>query len=389
MNRMNELTEIVPSEPDFTIDWNRIENGFMHIYAADMARTQQNPKYHAEGDVWTHTKMVCESLVSYDMYRQLSDRHRQELFIAALLHDVGKISTTRLENGEWTSPNHAIVGANIVRELMWRDYGLCGTKELQNFRETICLLVRYHMTAPYIFESNDPDFRLIKTASNGELALDFTLKLLFILSKADVEGKISENNRKSSETVILDAELAKEAGCYHHPLRFSSSYAEFAYLLGRNVTPDTELYNDTQLEVILLCGLPGTGKDTWINERYADYPVVSLDDIREEYGISPVGDQQEVVRIAKARAKQYLRDKQSFVWNATSITTDIRSQLINLFVRYHAYVKIVFLETEWEENRRRNSERLDKVPESVIERMLKKLILPERFEAHEVEWICV
>lgn len=389
MNRLNELTAIVPSEPDFTIDWNRIEKGFMRMYADDMARTLQNPKYHAEGDVWSHTKMVCESLVSYDMYRQLSDRHRQELFIAALLHDVGKISTTKLENGEWTSPNHAIVGANIVRELMWRDYGLCGTKELQNFRETICLLVRYHMTAPYIFESDDPDFRLIKTASNGELAPDFTLKLLFILSKADVEGKISENNRKSSETVILDAELAKEAGCYHHPLRFSSSYTEFAYLSGRNVTPDTELYNDTQLEVILLSGLPGTGKDTWINKNYADYPMVSLDGIREEFGISPVGNQQEVVRISKARAKQYLRDKQSFVWNATSITADIRSQLINLFICYRAYVKIVFLETDWEENLRRNAERSDKVPESVIERMLKKLILPERFEAHEVEWICV
>lgn len=389
MYRMNELIEIVPSEPDFTVDWDRIENGVMRYFVSAMSKTQQNPRYHAEGNVWIHTKMVIESLVKEPEYRSLNERQRQELFIAALLHDVGKISTTKLENGEWTSPNHAIVGANIVRDLLWREYGLCGTKELQNFRETICLLVRYHMTAPYIFESDDPAFRLIKTASNGELAPDFSLELLLILSKADIEGKISEGNRKSADTVILDAELAKEAGCYHHPVRFSSAYTEFAYLSGRNVTPDTELYNDTQLEVILLSGLPGTGKDTWINEHYADYPVVSLDDIRKEYGISPVGNQQEVARIAKARAKQYLRDKQSFVWNATSITADIRSQLINLFVRYHAYVKIVFLETEWEENLRRNAERMNKVSESVIERMLKKLILPERFEAHEVEWLCV
>jgi len=389
MKQINELTAIIPAEPDFTIDWNRIENGLMRSFVSAMSKTQQNPKYHAEGDVWTHTKMVCESLVSDNMYRLLSDRHRQELFIAALFHDVGKISTTRHENGEWTSPNHAIAGAHIVRELLWREYDLCGAKELQNFRETICLLVRYHMIAPYIFESNDPAFRLIKTASNGELAPDFTLKLLFILSKADAEGKISENNSKSSETVILDAELAKEEDCYDHPLRFSSAYTEFAYLSGRNVTPDTELYNDTQLEVILLCGLPGTGKDTWINKNYADYPVVSLDGIREEFGISPVGNQQEVARIAKSRAKQYLRENRSFVWNATSITPDIRSQLIDLFVRYHAYVKIVFLETEWEENLRRNVNRADCVPESVIERMLTKLIPPERFEAHKVEWKCV
>lgn len=389
MNRLNELTAIVPSEPDFTIDWNRIEKGFMRMYADDMARTLQNPKYHAEGDVWSHTKMVCESLVSGDMFRQLSERFRQELFIAALLHDVGKIATTKLEYGEWVSPNHAIVGANIVRELLWRDYGLCGTKELQNFRETVCLLVRYHMTAPYILETENSALRLIKTASGGELAADFTLKLLFILSKADAEGKISDNNRKSVETVLLDAELAKEADCYENPLGFSSAYTEFAYLSGRNVTPDTELYNDTQLEVIMLCGLPGTGKDTWIKKHYADYPMISLDDIREEFGISPVGNQQEVVRIAKSRSKQYLRNNQSFVWNATSVTADIRSKLIKLFIPYRAYVRIVFLETGWEENLRRNAGRTDSVPIPVIERMLTKLTPPERFEAHEVDWICV
>lgn len=389
MNRMNELTEIVPSEPDFTVDWDRIEKGVMRYFVSAMSKTQQNPKYHAEGNVWIHTKMVIESLVNDPEYRSLNERQRQELFIAALLHDVGKISTTKLENGEWTSPNHAVEGAQIVRELLWRDYGLCGTEEFQNFRETVCLLVRYHMIAPYILEAENPAFRLIKTASNGELAADFSLELLFILSKADSEGKITQSIHKCSEDAVFAAELAKEEGCYNHPLSFYSAYTEFAYLSERNITPGTELYNDTQFEVILLCGLPGTGKDTWIKENYGDYPVVSLDDIRREFGISPVGNQQEVVRIAKTRAKQYLGNNQSFVWNATSVTADIRSKLINLFVRYHAYVKIVFLETEWEENLRRNAGRTDSVPKPVIERMLTKLTPPERVEAHEVEWICV
>ena len=95
-------------------------------------------------------------------------------------------------------------------------------------------------------------------------------------------------------------------------------------------------------------------------ENYADYPVVSLDDIRNEYDISSLGNQQEVVRIAKSRAKQYLRNNQSFVWNATSVTADIRSKLIKLFIPYRAYVRIVFLETGWEEKpaqkRRKNGQ---------------------------------
>lgn len=389
MDRVDEIISVVPQAPDFEICWEEIERSFMCPFAAGMKETPQNPKYHAEGNVWNHTKMVCECLVKDKDFRVLKERQRQELFLAALFHDAGKRHTTRLENGEWVSPGHAIAGAKIVRDLLWREYDICGSKDLQNFRETICLLVRYHMSAPYFFESDDPGSKLIKTAANGKLAPDFNLKLLFLLAKADANGKIADNNRKGEETVLLVEEAAKENGCLTEPKKFSNPFTEYAYLSGKRVAPKAELYNDTDCEVILLCGLPGTGKDTWIRAEYPDHPVISLDDIRGEFGISPSGDQSVVIRIAKSRAKQLLRDKRSFVWNATSVTPDIRSRLISLFSSYNAYVKIVFLETEWNENLRRNMERPDPVPEYVIESMLAKLTLPERFEAHEVSWNCV
>lgn len=387
MNRLEEMIALVPKTPDFQIEWDKIENSVMSFYAGKMNATQQNPKYHAEGNVWTHTKMVCNCLVKDKDFQALADRQRQELFLAALFHDVGKIYTTGKDNGEWTSPNHALFGANLVRDLLWREYGICGTKDLQNFRETICLLVRYHMIAPYVFEAEKPEYRLIKTAANGELAPDFTLKLLLILSKADSNGKISGDNQKGDEKALLAAELAKEIECYVKPKQFASPFTEFAYLSGRNVSPETELYNE--FEVIMMCGLPGTGKDSWIKTVYPDYPMISLDEIREEYNISPTDNQQAVVRIAKSRAKQLLRQKKSFVWNAASVTPDIRTKLISLFTNYHAYVKIVFLETDYEENLYRNKNRKDTVPQSVIDKMLKKLIPPERFEAHEVNWLCI
>ena len=108
-----------------------------------------------------------------------------------------------------------------------------------------------------------------------------------------------------------------------------------------------------------------------------------------EYKLPHTGDQQEAARIAKERAKQYLRQKKSFIWNATSVTPDIRSRLIALFTGYNAYVKIIFLETDYRENLQRNKNRKDAVPQAVIEKMLEKLTPPERFEAHEVNWICI
>ena len=385
---LDTLAPLVPKAPDFTADRGSLERAFPDIAAA-MKATQQNPKYHAEGDVWEHTMMVCECLARDPDFRGCSVRVQRELFLAALFHDIGKTKTTVLKNGEWTSPNHAIVGAHMVRDMLMREYGLSGSRERQSFRETVCFLIRCHMAAPYIMESADPARKLIRLAANGELADDFTLKHLLILSRADSSGKISEDDSKSGESVLLAAELAKELGCYEAPPRFSSSFTEYAYLSGRNVTPDTPLYNDTVCEAIMMCGLPGVGKDTYIREHFPDLPMVSLDEIREEFHISPVGDQQEVVRIAKVRAKQLLRSKQSFVWNATDITSDIRAGLIELFIRYRAYVRIVYLETEYTLNLERNAAREKPVPQAVIERMLSRLAPPERYEAHEVEWRCV
>lgn len=389
MSELKDLLTVVPQAPDFKINWQIIENGVMRDYAAAMKKTQQNPVYHAEGNVWIHTKMVCECLVQEKEFKTLAERQRQELFLAALFHDVGKIPTTRLEDGDWTSPNHSAVGANMVREKLWREYGVCGTKDLQNFRETICLLIRYHMMIPHLIEADDPEQRLIRTAADGKLANDFSLRLLTALSMADSDGRISNNRKNTRETLLLMAEIAKEAECYDKPKDFVSHFTEFAFLSGRNVTPETELYNDTVCEVIMMCGLPGTGKDTYIRKSYPDHPIVSLDDIRREYDISPSGNQQEVIRIAKERAKQLLRQKKSFVWNATSITPDIRSKMIALFQSYNAYTRIVYLETDYKENLYRNKSRKSAVAPSVIDKMLERITPPERFEAHEVDWICI
>ena len=93
------------------------------------------------------------------------------------------------------------------------------------------------------------------------------------------------------------------------------------------------------------------------------------------------------VQLARERALALLRDRTPFVWNATSLT-GLRSKWVELFERYGARVRIVFLETGWEENLRRNGSRAAVVPEDVIGGMLDRLEPPERWEADRVEWLC-
>ena len=115
--------------------------------------------------------------------------------------------------------------------------------------------------------------------------------------------------------------------------------------------------------------------------------MVSLDEWRIKLNVKPDGDQGRVTQAAREQAREYLRAKRPFIWNATSLTS-LRAQQVSLFENYGARVRMVCLETEWRENLRRNAERSARVPEHVIGEMLGRLEIPQRFEAQTVEWLC-
>ncbi len=182
--------------------------------------------------------------------------------------------------------------------------------------------------------------------------------------------------------------MASEAGCLEAPPLFSSGYCRYAYFAGRAVEPQQELFNDTWGPVVVLGGLPGTGKDTFYRERLSHLPMVSLDDIRERMGIPPTRPQGAVAAEAKEQARQYLRSRQPFVWNATNLTPMMRAKQVELFHRYGASAQLVYLETDWREMLRRNAERARSVPESVLRHMLEELAPPMPHEAEAVRWLC-
>jgi len=390
---MNEngsfLLQMIPGEANWEIDWEGFEHTLLSCYFQKMKKTEQNPMWHKEGDVWTHTKMVCEELIKLEAYRQLPKKKQQAVFLSALLHDIGKIPCTRLEDGVWKSPNHTLVGSKMAREILWRDFGFCGTKEHQEFRECICNLIRYHSVPLHVLDYSDPEFRLFKIAAQGELVPDFTLSLLQILVEADLRGRFCDSIEDSLEREELCFLLASEGDILDKPGEFASNVTKRAYFLGKKVWRQQELFDDTWGEVILMSGLPGTGKDTWISEHYPNLPMISLDEIRREMKISPKDFQSAVVQEARDRAKDLLRKKQPFVWNATNLSSKIRKKQLDLFEQYHASTRIVFLETSWEKEIARNNNREKTVPETVIGQMLGTLELPKRDEAWKVEWHCV
>lgn len=388
---MEDLLQLVSQATKQNIDWKGIENA-LASFVIPMSRTEQNPEFHAEGDVWTHTKMVCETLVKLDAFRNITSDRQQAVFLAALLHDIGKIPTTRWEDEKWTSPNHTLVGSKMARQFLWQELGLCGTPEKQQLRETVCNLIRYHSFPPHAIDDPDGKRKLLAIAANGQNCPMFTIELLCALCEADALGRVCKDEQDRlhmAEHVQLCQEFAIENGCYHGPYPFPSAHTQYSYLARKDIAPEVELYDDTWGEVVLMSGLPGTGKDTWIKEHYPNLPMLSLDKIRNEMKISPTDNQSKVLDIARERARELLRKKQPFVWNATNISPMVRAKQIKLFTQYHAFTRIVYLETDWEEQLRRNISRPEAVPVQAICKMMEELIPPEAKEAHNIQWTCI
>lgn len=336
----------------------------------------QNPEYHAEGDVYRHTEMVCGKLAELSEWQDLAPEEQELLFLAAAFHDIGKAACTKLEDGKWVSPKHTIIGEKEFRRTAYREAERFGLTFGQ--RETVAKLVRYHGLPVWFWTKERPEFELLKAAES------IPLRLLCLLSRADVLGRLESAPERLMEHVELFADCAGELGVWDAPYSFADAYTKFQFFQKGDLWQGAQLYDDTEFDVFLMAGLPLAGKDTWIEKNSGGLPVVSLDDIREKLGIPPAKGSGRVVQAAMEQARVFLRRKEPFIWNATNIIRDTRQKLVSLFAGYGARVHILYLEAPYRELCARNRKRARYIPEDVLEDMIRKLEIPAPWEAYEV-----
>ena len=356
--------------------WEQLKK---YSWVNEMEGVPQSPVYHAEGDVAVHTQMVLSALTCIEEFKTLDEQEQEILWIAALMHDIEKRSTTFTdEDGHIVSPGHAKKGAITTRRILYRDF-------LTPFeiREQVAGLVRYHGLPLWVFEKPNPVQALLKTS------LEVNINLLAILAKADVLGRICSDANDLLYKIELFKELAVEHGCCGNPKKFASDLSRFQYFRKDDRHPDFETFDDTKLEVIIMSGIAGSGKDFYISKNYPSLPVVSLDDMRRKAKIK-YGDTKgngRIIQAAKELAKHYLRNSEPFIWNATNITQQMREQLIDLFEPYKPCVKIIYVETTYQKLLVQNKDRQESIPQYAVEKMIDKLEVPKLWEAMKVIYV--
>lgn len=358
--------------------WNDLEDRF--DWVKRMNDVPQDKRYHAEGNVAIHTQMVLAALENEDAYKALPEQDQEILCSSALLHDVEKYSTTVFENdGSITSNGHARKGAQFARQLLY----ISGFTPFA-IREQIVGLVRYHGLPIWLFEKPDPLKALIKAS------MEVNTEWLSLLARADMKGRICNDQEDMLYRIDCFEEFCKEHNCWGSARQFVSGEAKMYYLQHDEAFADYIPFEQPAAEVVLMSGLPGAGKDTFIRQHYKDWPVISLDAIRSKRGISPTDKKGngQVIQEAKEQARVHLRKQQSFVWNATNTTSQMRMQLIELFNSYRAKVRIQYIEVPYQHLHGQNKNRDAIVPAAVLDKLVYKLEVPALWEAHCVEY-CV
>lgn len=365
-------------ETNQPINWAELEAHFS--WFREMQNVPQDPIWHAEGDVHTHTKMVVKALTQLPEYQALDEQDQHILFAAALMHDIEKRSTTTTEiidqKSRIVSPRHAKKGESTTRTILYQEIPTPFT-----IREQITKLVRLHGLPLWAITKTDPAKEVIRAS------LVVNTQHLAILAKADILGRTCQDQDDILLKIELFKELCKENKCWGHPRAFPTDLARFQYFQKKDGSPDYVPFDDLKFEVIMMSALPGSGKDTYI-QKHLDLPVLSLDDIRRKRNISPKDKKGngQVIQIAKETAKKFMRKQESFIFNATNLTKDMRNKWIALFNDYHAKITIIYIEVPYQQLIAQNHNRDHKVPEKAVEKMIRKLEIPTLDEAHSVHF---
>jgi tRNA nucleotidyltransferase (CCA-adding enzyme) len=166
----------------------------------------QDPEWHPEGDVWTHTLMVVD-----EARRRNGDLPRAELAIimlAAVCHDLGKPMTTAVIEGRVRSPGHEAAGVAPATAIL--DRLNINTMDGVDVRRQVLGIVAEHLR-PSAFHKAQTT---VRDGAFRRLAQRVDLELLTRFARADCHGRSGVFDCSAMDWFL---ERARSLGVEHHP----------------------------------------------------------------------------------------------------------------------------------------------------------------------------
>ena len=165
----------------------------------------QEPEWHPEGDVWTHTLMVIDK--ARELNADLDRPRLVTLMLGAVCHDLGKPATTAVIDGRIRSLNHEEAG--VAPTLTLLDRLNIHTIDGFDVRTQVVGLVAHHLKPGMLYKAaqvGDGAFR--------RLAQKVDLELLARVARADCLGRTGGFDCSAMDWFI---DRARALGVEHRP----------------------------------------------------------------------------------------------------------------------------------------------------------------------------
>ena len=165
----------------------------------------QEPEWHPEGDVWTHTLMVVDK--ARELNRDLGRPRLLAVMLGAVCHDLGKPSTTALIDGRIRSMEHEEAGVEPALRLLDR----LNVHTIDGFdvRAQVVGLVANHLKPGMFYKA--------ETVGDGafrRLAHKVDLELLARVARADCLGRAGRFDCSAMDWFLA---RARALGVEHQP----------------------------------------------------------------------------------------------------------------------------------------------------------------------------
>ena len=181
------------------------ETGWLRHFPeiAALRGTPQEPEWHPEGDVFTHTQFCLDALVARRGWVSAPAERRSRLMFAVLAHDFGKPSTTsraeRRGTMRWISPGHEAAGGPLAEACLRR---LGSPLDLI---APVCALVVHHLAHHHGQKGGYSDSQIRRLARRLAPA---TIDDLALVMTADSQGRPPKD---SPETIVLIGQMLERA----------------------------------------------------------------------------------------------------------------------------------------------------------------------------------
>ena len=369
-------------------DWDALRAS---LPVADrMAETPQDPVFHAEGDVWKHTRMVSEIAFRGVLARGDRDNLRgRSAILGAVLHDCAKPQTMTREFDEVLgrerirNPGHASRGATLAWRLLTDAHVDLDT------RYRVMTVIGWHHRPAHLMDSDPQEamIRVLQLTASGT-----PWRELLDLCRADNLGRVCPDPEEAAAAFDLAEEIVTATGDALGLDLLNDAPdlgAEFRARIGRK-TPELHLGEEPPYNgrLLIMSGIPGSGKSTWARGRASETgaTVVSADEIRAtmrgwertpfwEGRVSQEFDLQ--IRSALAAGGEVIAD-------ATFLTSDIRNKFITLGHDYGLRVSVGFMDVPVSVAVQRNRDRKDPVPLKAMDRYATSVVPQSPLGIHDL-----